>query len=256
MIYAPLWELLAPHFDIFLHDTQGHGNSEHGGRFVGWERSAALAMEVWRKFSEAFLWSGEMPLQIGMGHSFGGVLTTAMQAQSPQFFDRLLLLDPIVMPPLMLNFLRVLGAFGLYRLNPHAKRAARRRPHWPSPDAALEALANRGMHKGWTPAAMEAFVTYGLEENAQGEWQLKCLPSREAEVFSSYLPGLWKAIPTLHVPTDVIVGKETYPFVLESMQHWRKVNPRTNILEVEGGHCFMQQHPRRTAQVICELLLR
>src|SRR5690554_3738620 len=42
-IYEPMWQFLYPNFDIFLLDAQGHGDSDLGGQFVGWKRSAELA---------------------------------------------------------------------------------------------------------------------------------------------------------------------------------------------------------------------
>ncbi|RTE85779.1 MULTISPECIES: alpha/beta fold hydrolase [Gammaproteobacteria] len=254
LIYAPLWHELQHHFDIFLHDAQGHGDSDHGEYFVGWERSAELAVEVWRAHKPRFQQQGEMPEVIGMGHSFGGVLTTAIQAQYPDMFSRLMLLDPIVMPPAMVLFLKTLSWLKVYHKNPHAKRAGRRRASWPSQQDALQALNNRGMHKGWTPEAMEAFVQHGLEQMDNGEWHLKCKPSREAEIFSSYFLKIWSLIPRVKSPVDIFVGEDTYPFLWRSMRKWKKVKPQTRIVSVEGGHCFMQQHPQFIAQEIVKTL--
>ena len=44
--YEPLLRLLAADFDLWLCDVQGHGDSDHGGRFHGWNRSAELAVEA------------------------------------------------------------------------------------------------------------------------------------------------------------------------------------------------------------------
>lgn len=37
---------LGEHFDLWLSDVQGHGDSDHGGVFRGWNRTAALAVEA------------------------------------------------------------------------------------------------------------------------------------------------------------------------------------------------------------------
>ena len=44
--YEPLLELLAHDFDLWLCDLQGHGQSDHGDKFVGWNRNAELALET------------------------------------------------------------------------------------------------------------------------------------------------------------------------------------------------------------------
>ena len=35
LTYAPMLRHLSEHFDLFLSDVQGHGDSDHGSRFRG-----------------------------------------------------------------------------------------------------------------------------------------------------------------------------------------------------------------------------
>ena len=45
--YEPMLEHLATHFDLWLCDAQGHGDSDCGKRFLGWDRNAELALQAW-----------------------------------------------------------------------------------------------------------------------------------------------------------------------------------------------------------------
>ncbi len=247
-IYEPMWQWLYSHFDIFLHDTQGHGDSDLGGKFVGWQRSAELACDVWK--AHRGMWQN-VP-HIGMGHSFGGVLTSVIGATDARFFNRLILLDPIFMPQRYLRWVEPLQNLGLYKLNPYSRRACKRRDHWPDKESALASLTGRGMFKGWTDAAMHAYVDYGMDHTEHGV-QLKCPPSREAELFGSYMPKLWKTLPQLNIATDIMFGKDSYPFLSESMQRL-KAFPTVNIDIVPGGHCFMQEAPGDTAKRVIQTL--
>lgn len=247
-IYEPMWQLLYPHFDIFLHDAQGHGDSDVGGKFVGWRRSAVLAREVWQ--AHRGMWQN-VP-HIGMGHSFGGVLTSVIGATDANFFERLILLDPILMPPRYLRWVEPLQNVGLYKLNPYSGRARKRRDLWPDKQSALEGLTGRGMFKAWSPEAMHAYVNYGMNHTEQGV-QLKCPPSREAEIFGSYMPRLWKTLPQLAIPADIMFGNDSYPFLSESKAKLSAF-PTVHIETVPGGHCFMQERPTDTAQRIIQLL--
>lgn len=241
-IYEPMWEYLYPHFDLFLHDIQGHGDSDVGGRFVGWQRSAELAQEVW--LAHRKLWPNVA--HIGMGHSFGGVLTSVLGATNPDLFKRMWLLDPILMPPRYLRWVEPLQRMGLYKLNPYSGRARKRRAHWPDQASAYAGLVGRGMFKGWSTEAMHAYIEHGMERVEDGI-QLKCPPSREAEIFGSYLPGLWKLLPQLDVPTDILFGQDSYPFLQESKQRLLDIK-QVSMETVLGGHCFMLEHPKQTAQ--------
>ena len=44
--YAPMLRHLSEHFDLFLSDVQGHGDSDHGSRFRGWNHAAEMAAEA------------------------------------------------------------------------------------------------------------------------------------------------------------------------------------------------------------------
>lgn len=246
LTYRPLWRELEQDFDIFLHDAQGHGDSDHGGRFVGWRRSAELAQQVWQEHRQHY---PGVPCY-GLGHSFGGVLTTLISARQPAEFERLLLLDPILIPPRLLRLVTPLQWLGLYRFNPIARKARKRRAIWSSREEARQALAGRGMFKGWEPDALAAYVDYAMTPDAAGHWQLKCAAEREAEIFSSYAPGLWGTLKRLETPATVLTGVGTYPFVQESLQLWQRHRPELQVEQLPGGHCFMQEQPGLTAERI------
>lgn len=262
LTYLPLWQSLAPHYDIFLHDVQGHGDSDQGGDFIGWNASAELAVEVVEKvlrptFANCAFYKGDLykgPVY-GIGHSFGGILTLLMSERNPALFDRLLLLDPILFPRRMLLPMRLLSWLRLYSLNPYAKRARKRRSRWHSREAAYKGLEHRGMFKGWSDDALHAYVDHAMHKGDHGEWELKCSPHREAEIFSSYAHRLWPYISKkLAVPTDVWAGRNTYPFARRAFVRWAQLSDRVQLHWVDGGHCFMQEAPERTAQEIEQAL--
>ena len=47
LAYAPLLRRLAADFDLFIPEAEGHGDSDHGGRFHGWSRTAEFELEAW-----------------------------------------------------------------------------------------------------------------------------------------------------------------------------------------------------------------
>ena len=46
LTYEAVLEPLHEHFDLFISDAQGHGNSDAGGPYVGWNKAARYASEV------------------------------------------------------------------------------------------------------------------------------------------------------------------------------------------------------------------
>lgn len=244
LTYLPVWQALSPYADIILHDAQGHGDSDHGGPFVGWNRSAAIASDIARQLQQYY---PERPM-IGLGHSFGGVLTSLMAASDSKLFHQLLLLDPIVFTPGMLRWMQPLQWMRLYSHNPIAKKARKRRNEWMSLNSVMDSLRGRGMFRGWTESALRAYAEFATEPTEEGGRRLKCTPEREAEIFSSYARGLWSSLPRIEVPTQAWIGERSYPFVHQAMQRWQKKNANFSYHTVPGGHCFMLEHPEETAQ--------
>lgn len=250
--YEPLLAKLAENFDLWLCDLQGHGESDHGGAFLGWNRNAELARGAFAAGLDRF---GDVS-RFACGHSFGGVLTSLILSKQPTLFERAVLLDPVIFPPrliFMRRLLRVVGVKG------HAvsRKARTRRSHWPDRPAAHGALLDRGMFKGWERAAFDAHIEHALRDRpGTGTGvELKCRPEREADVFESMPWGLWRALRRIETPVHVLRGASSYPFVAESAARFARINDSVTSAEVPGGHCFMLEHSGVTADRIVAFLL-
>ncbi|MFN4065426.1 MAG: alpha/beta hydrolase [Parazoarcus communis] len=249
--YEPMLARLTPHFDLFLSDVQGHGDSDHGGRFHGWNRTAELCLEAWRARGRIF---GNVPV-FAVGHSFGGVITSLMLARTPTQFSRAVLLDPVLFPPAMIGLMALSDVVGLYSRNALASRTRKRRHHWPDRLTAYQALEGRGMFKGWKEEALWAYVNHALRPAADGGVELKCKPAREAEIFSSYPKRLWSQLDKIRTPTRVLRGEDTYPFAAKGIARLCASNAMVSQRTMVGGHCFMQEDPASSAEAIRDFLL-
>ncbi|UVE19823.1 alpha/beta hydrolase [Pseudomonas sp. LS44] len=249
--YEPMLKRLAGEFDLWLCDAQGHGDSDHGGRFHGWNRSAELAVEAFEAGRGRF---GEVP-RYAVGHSFGGVLSSLILAKWPQLFSRAVLLDPVLFSPTMIGVMSFAEVLGVHRKSSMAARAAARRHQWSDRAAAYAGLHGRGIYKGWTDAALWAFVEHALRQ-VDGAVELKCRPSREAEIFASTPKRLWGSLNKIVTPTLLLYGRHTYPFVVKSAARLSAANGHVRAHQVEGGHCFMQEFPEDSAARVADFLLQ
>lgn len=248
--YEPLLRRLAGDFDLWLSDVQGHGDSDPGPRFLGWNRNAELAHEAFLAEGCAFR---DVP-QYAVGHSFGGVLTALILGGRQHGFERAVLLDPVLFTPAMLMGMAVGELTGMTRHSPLARQARSRRSHWPSREDARAGLEGRGVYKGWSPEALQAFVEHALRDTPEGGVTLKCAPSREAEIFASAPDRLWSVLGRVRTPTLLLHAEQTFPFVSESARRWRDLNDAVQVGQMSGGHCFMQEQPAAAAQAIAGFL--
>ncbi|MFJ4156743.1 alpha/beta fold hydrolase [Pseudomonas sp. NPDC089752] len=249
LAYEPMLMRLGEHFDLWLCDVQGHGDSDHGGVFRGWNRTAALAVEAF----EAGRGEYGQVRRFALGHSFGGVLTGLILASEPSLFERAVLLDPVLFSRRMIGVMGAAALVGLHRRHALARKAASRRSHWPDREAALASLQGRGIFKGWSDTALQAYIEHGLGDCGEGV-VLKCRPSREVEIFSSFPTRMWAQLAAIQTPTLVLYGEQTYPFVPHSVQRLASLNVHVQARQVAGGHCFMQEAPAMAAQQVVDYL--
>lgn len=249
--YSPMLETLAEDFDLFLSDVQGHGDSDHGGRFHGWNRTADLCIEAWQAHADRF---GPVPTML-VGHSFGAVITALMMAHQPTLAQRAVLLDPVLFPPAMMGLMALSDVVGLYSRNLLAQRARKRRHHWPDRETARRLLEGRGMFKGWSDPALQAYVDHALRDTPGGGVELKCSPRLEAEIFGSFPKRLWSSLKRIQTPTRVLYGENTFPFVPSAVSRLCMSNLHVGAQRVPGGHCFMQEQPFEAARLVSNYLL-
>lgn len=188
-----------------------------------------------------------------MGHSFGGVLTGLILASEPQLFARAVLLDPVLFSRRMIGVMGAAALVGLHQRHALARKAASRRSHWPDREAALASLKGRGIFKGWADAALRAYVEHAIGDCGDAV-VLKCRPSREVEIFSSFPKRMWANLAAITTPTRVLYGEHTYPFVPHSVNRLAALNRTVTAQQVAGGHCFMQEDPAAAVQQVLAFL--
>ena len=90
----------------------------------------------------------------------------------------------------------------------------------------------------------------------EGAVELKCRPSREADIFGSFPKRLWSSLAKVQIPTEVLYGQSTYPFIAGAVARWMALNPHVSGHTLAGGHCFMQEDAETAARRVTAFLLR
>ncbi|MBC7211990.1 MAG: alpha/beta hydrolase, partial [Pseudomonas sp.] len=174
-------------------------------------------------------------------------------ASEPQLFQRAVLLDPVLFSRRMIGVMGAAAMVGLHRRHALARKAATRRSHWPDRESAQASLQGRGIFKGWTDAALQAYVEHAIGDCGEGV-VLKCRPSREVEIFSSFPERMWQHLGRIQTPMRILYGEQTYPFVPHSVQRLAGLNAQVSGQQVAGGHCFMQEDPSMAAEQVLAFL--
>ncbi|MCP4004802.1 MAG: alpha/beta hydrolase [bacterium] len=180
-LFDPVARGLTQNFRVLGFDSRGHGASSRPPVPEGYQ---------WGEFVEDLIAISETLLEelgakriaLAVGHSFGGTTTLVAAARRSDIFDRVALLDPVVIPQdLELEMLRN-RAGGVH---PMAEIARKRRDRFESRETARASWQGRGPFADWTPHALDLYLRYGLRDRPEGGVELSCPREVEAAVFDA-----------------------------------------------------------------------
>jgi len=242
-LYWPLLKQLTDDYGLFIQDMQGHGESDQGAEFTGWQSAIDNATSVMNEFG---LHNDNGPF-IGMGHSYGASLSMIMAAADPSRFSGLVLLDPMIFP---------LSLFELFANpeNPMVSRVLNKKKEWLNRNEALEYLKSKNAFKTWQPDALESFVDHAMAEQKDGSVTLRCPPEIEAQVLANPLLTIWDAVDNLQTPTIMLYSDEATSPIAQSCIDASEKNSYIQCIPMKGSHNFMQEYPDETFKVSMESL--
>jgi pimeloyl-ACP methyl ester carboxylesterase len=198
-LYARLLAPLAADFRIIASDARGHGRTRlpaDAEALGGWEDFACDLLDLLDVVAPGQPW-------LLAGHSMGGTASLLAAARAPNRVRGLLLLDPPFIP---FAEARQFEAAGGRPENPMADQAGRRRPGFPSREAARAAYRGRGVFSTWADEDLDAYLEDGLVDSAEGAL-LACTPAWEAATFRAVSLRVEPALQALTVPFALLAAE-------------------------------------------------
>jgi pimeloyl-ACP methyl ester carboxylesterase len=174
--HARVWDAtvraLGDGWHVIAVDQRGHGRSLKRGPF-SWERFGQDLVQ----FIEAL----DLRAIVGVGHSMGGHATVQAAAALPQRFERLVLVDPVIMDPAF--YRHHPGVPGTTRPEDHP--TAKRKNAWTSWREMYERFEHRGTFALWRRDVLADYCRYGVLPNPDGPgFVLACPPLVEAAIYT------------------------------------------------------------------------
>jgi pimeloyl-ACP methyl ester carboxylesterase len=204
LTYRPILAAVGQHFRVVAIDQRGHGRcplAAEPERFRDWTDYVDDFVTV-----GARLW-GSAPPPVLAGHSMGGSVALMAAARRPDLADRLVLLDPVMVPSrLRLLTLWLTPLDARIRRMPIARAAARRRRHFGSRTEMLDSYRGRGAFATWKPGFLEAYVDGGTMDMADGGVALTCAPRWEATTFATQRSDIAAAFGRAKCPALLMCG--------------------------------------------------
>jgi pimeloyl-ACP methyl ester carboxylesterase len=241
LTYRLLLGQLAGGFRGYASDLRGHGLTTLKANPKGMHSWLTYRDDILR-WMEAF--DGRAKLLAG--HSLGATASLMAAIAKPGMVTGLVLVEPVIMPPSYLRWMKIMRAFGLLdRVFPLVAQAQRRRSIWPNRLAMFEAYRGRGAFKGWPEQVVRDYIDGGTLDFLDGKQvRLACTPGWEAANYRAGAPNVWKYINQLRCPVTLIVGgkRSTCPeFVIEMLLQAR---PGMRVVRVpEASHFLPMEYP-------------
>jgi pimeloyl-ACP methyl ester carboxylesterase len=186
-------ERLASHRRVLAVDCRGHGRSSVPDPPYPWSRLAADLVELIDEL--------ELEGVVGVGHSMGGHLVARVAAARPARFDRVVLLDPAIVTPELLE---------LIRSAQDRIPQVRRRSRWASAEEMAAHLATRDAFKQWDPSTLADYCRYGLRPASDGDGlTLACPPSVESAIYLGQAePDIYDLVRSIQLPVRIVRCRE------------------------------------------------
>lgn len=188
---------------------------------------------------------------VGVGHSIGGVLTLMAAVRRPDLFERVVLLDPVLLPPRWLAWLRLARWAGLGGRQPLVQAALRRRRTWPGAQACFDHWRSRQLFARWPDSAVWDYVRAGTRPRADGQVELVYPPEWEAHVFATVPTDVWRDVPCLRTPALVLRGEHSTTFRPQAAARVARLLPQARVETMgRGSHLFPLERPEETAEAM------
>lgn len=187
--YQPIADALTDRFRCVAFDYRGHGDTPLPD---GWE-------VTWPGYAEDVA-AVTAPLDtpvVAFGHSMGGACLLMVAREHPDWFERLVLYEPVVIPD---DIPRQSVP------NRLAEGARRRRATFGSLEEAYDNYASKPPMAAFTPEALRAYIDGGFAPVPDGV-RLKCEPEHEATTFEMGITaGVWSILSEVDVPVAILRG--------------------------------------------------
>lgn len=187
---------------------------------------------------------------VAIGHSMGGIVSIVAAVTEPERFSRLVLVDPALFLPKVLQKMADSGS------SPLAEQALRRRDKFASLDEAFAYWREKPFFKQW-PDDMLRLYAEGLLKQGTDRLELRWPTAWEARIFNTPFIDAWDYIARLPstLPVLAVRGTTTDVFRESVAQMFQEVVPHATVKEVpDHGHTFPMTAAEQTGRIIRDWL--
>ncbi|OTG70459.1 alpha/beta hydrolase [Acinetobacter sp. ANC 4169] len=194
---------------------------------------------------------------IGLGHSFGSLLTLMAAYKRPDLFTQLVIMDPpfvIGSNSAIFEAMQKLKLKAVDKITP-AGITMKRKDHWLNREEAYRSLRNNRLFEKFDAECFDDYFAHGItEDQSRGGVTLSIPKAIEADIFRT-VPAWWWRTPRKapNVPVHLITAAQS-PFYKQGLPEGMKKIYGIDFSIVDGGHMFPLEKPEVTAQFVQKII--
>lgn len=209
-------------------------------------------LRSWRQLADDliyFLDERQRGPVIGVGHSLGAVCTLLAAAKRPDLFSRLIIIEPVFLPPTVYYIAPFIPVSLRNYVVPPAKIARKRTFHWPSRQAAYDHLRKKRVFRRVPDPVFQNIIKEAIIE-VNGGAALRYSREWEARTYSTPASP-WRALRKVTLPVLALRGVDSDTVEDNSWQRWRRYQPQARMIQhEEAGHLLPFEYPEWTVAQI------
>lgn len=217
-----------------------------------WPGSRPEEMTGWRIIADDLIrFFDQMGWQqvIGVGHSLGAVATLYAAVSRPDLFSHLILIEPVMLPPAILQKFAENPEVGVF--SKMVDGALKRRKRWASREVAFERFRRKSVFNRFSDEALWDYVNSATRDAGNGSFELVFPREWEARFYAMPPQTVWEAVKHLTQPTLAIRAAETDTVFPQAWQLWQELQPNATFVELpDCGHMLTLERPSQVAAII------
>jgi len=222
-----------------------------------WPGSNPEELNTWQPLTDDFLNfldEHQAEASIVVGHSVGGIVALRAALIHPERIRRLVLIDPVLFPPYIIWFWKVIRALGLgYQVHPLVRNSRHRRREFDDLDRLFHGFRRKPVFHFMGDEELRSYVEGIACKEARGfklcysvDWEMRIyITSVSSDM------DIWRGLPGLKIPLLIIRGEETDTFWNSTARLVQKKDPSTRIVTVPGAtHLVPLEQPGEVSYAI------
>lgn len=234
-VWRPVIDELAERgleFSATAIDQMGHGASTRN-----WD----VPVDWWQNARDQVQCADGVPFDMVIGHSSGAGNAVLAALVDPEFARRLLLIEPILLPPPYVQDTE----------HPLVVGALRRKRRFESRQAAYANFHGRGAFAGWDERVFDAYIAYGFVDQPDGSVVIACDPKHESEFFGAAgKHGGWERMGEVVPPVHIVAGENSDSHPPDFVELQRVRLGATSEILPGVGHLVPMEAPGVTADIV------